>query len=173
MSPVIRSLQNPHVKNAAKLRSRRGRQQQGRIIIDGRRELTRALDARVELVEAFVCREYGQSDELDTLVGRLRHMNVAVQEVTPRILEKLSYGSRNDGIVAGDGFDSDIRRIAVDKAVIYDKAYHIGAGLIRNKTCLRSCWVGNHGGTCRRYGYKGPAISKQVAVGVGTCAAVQ
>jgi hypothetical protein len=40
--PFITSLQNPHVKNARKLRDRRHRQKQGRILIDGARELQSA-----------------------------------------------------------------------------------------------------------------------------------
>jgi hypothetical protein len=44
---LITSLQNPRIKAAARLRDRSGRNDQGRIIIDGAREITRALAAGV------------------------------------------------------------------------------------------------------------------------------
>ena len=47
----ISSLQNPRVKEAVKLRDRKGREQQGRILIEGVREIGRALDADVEITE--------------------------------------------------------------------------------------------------------------------------
>ena len=51
----ITSRQNARVKEAAKLRDRRQRERQGRFVIDGAREILRAIDAGVEIVEAFVC----------------------------------------------------------------------------------------------------------------------
>ena len=52
---LITSRQNPRVKDAAALRDRRQRQRQGRVLIDGGREILRALEAGVRPVEAFVC----------------------------------------------------------------------------------------------------------------------
>ena len=46
---VITSLQNPRVKDAVRLRDRHHRQKQGRILIDGARELHRAIAAGVKL----------------------------------------------------------------------------------------------------------------------------
>ena len=43
--PIITSLQNPRVKDAVRLRDRRHREKQGRILIDGARELHRAIAA--------------------------------------------------------------------------------------------------------------------------------
>ncbi len=51
----VTSLQNPRIKAAVKLRSRRGRDQQQRFLIHGAREMSMALDARVEFDEVFVC----------------------------------------------------------------------------------------------------------------------
>ena len=55
MPPTITSPRNQRVLEAMKLRDRRGREKQNRIIIDGARELLRALEADVELDELFVC----------------------------------------------------------------------------------------------------------------------
>ena len=53
--PLLTSLANPRVKAAVALRDRRERDRTGLTLIDGARELRRALDAGVEVVEAFVC----------------------------------------------------------------------------------------------------------------------
>jgi len=50
--PIITSLQNPRVKDAVRLRDRRHREKQGRILIDGARELRRAIE-QGELVLQF------------------------------------------------------------------------------------------------------------------------
>ena len=54
MTPIT-SLQNARVKAAIKLRDRRGRDKQQRIVIDGRREIGHALAGGVELTEVFTC----------------------------------------------------------------------------------------------------------------------
>ncbi len=61
--PLITSLQNPRVKDAVRLRDRRHREKQGRILIDGARELRRAIAAGVKLLEVFVCEPLCHSDD--------------------------------------------------------------------------------------------------------------
>lgn len=68
---IITSLANPRVKEAARLRDRRGREQQGRFLIDGARELDRALDARIELIDVFTCPELCKSDDARRVLERL------------------------------------------------------------------------------------------------------
>jgi len=48
---TITSLQNPRVKEAVKLRDRKGREQQGRILVEGVREIGRALGLPAKLIE--------------------------------------------------------------------------------------------------------------------------
>ena len=69
---TINSLQNGRVKTAAKLRSRRGRAKQGRFLIDGAREISRAIDAGVKLVEAFVCDSLCSTEEAREAAQKLR-----------------------------------------------------------------------------------------------------
>lgn len=85
----IQSPQNPRVKAAAKLRTARGRQQQGRILIEGARELRCALRANIEVVEVFFDDEALKQpdaseawDMLDPSTERLR--------VAPNVWPKLS-----------------------------------------------------------------------------------
>jgi TrmH family RNA methyltransferase len=98
---VITSLQNQRVKNAIKLRDRRERQKQGRIVIDGARELLRAINAGVNLVEVFVCEELCQSPECRKLLAHsaLRTPHSELLSVGPAVFEKLAYGQRAEGVV--------------------------------------------------------------------------
>ena len=96
----ITSTANPRIKSAACLRDRHGRDDQGRIIIDGVREIGRALDAGVEIVELYYFPQLCQDDEHQRLLKRAGQGRAERIEVTPPVMEKLSYGSRVEGIVA-------------------------------------------------------------------------
>ena len=58
---ALTSLTNPRVKAAVRLRDRREREATGLTIVDGPRELLRALEGGVEVAEAFVCDELGRA----------------------------------------------------------------------------------------------------------------
>lgn len=97
---VITSLRNPRVRSAVKLRDRRGRDTQRRIIIDGAREILRAFESQVRLTEYFVCADLCQSEDAKQAFACLAQSNVLRNEVSPHVLEKLSFGDRTEGIVA-------------------------------------------------------------------------
>ena len=98
---MITSVHNPRVKAAARLREARQRQKQGRIIIDGARELLRAIEAGVEVVEAFVCEELCRSEDCRALVDKLSHRGSAeIIPVARNVLEKLAFGARAEGVVS-------------------------------------------------------------------------
>ncbi len=95
---LITSRQNARVKEAAKLRSSRQRTKQGRFLIDGAREIGRALNAGIEIAEAFICEALCTSDSALALVPRLAATSCV--NVTAEVFEKLAFGERNDGVVA-------------------------------------------------------------------------
>jgi TrmH family RNA methyltransferase len=99
MDPIT-SLQNPRVKAAARLRDRRGRDKQARILIDGTREISRALTSGVKLFEIFVSPDLCTSRESRELLVKLSHRQVTLLEVTAGVFEKLAYGARSDGVIA-------------------------------------------------------------------------
>jgi RNA methyltransferase, TrmH family len=98
-SPVITSRQNVRVKDAAKLRQRRQRTRQGRFLIDGIREINRALDAGIEVVEAYVCASLCESAASQATAERLAQGGVPLWQVAPAVFEKLCFGQREDGVV--------------------------------------------------------------------------
>ncbi|MEM8679390.1 MAG: TrmH family RNA methyltransferase [Planctomycetota bacterium] len=96
----VTSLQNQRVKDVVKLRDRRGREKQGRFIIDGRRELAAALAAGVSLLEAFVNPRFAEDPEAQRLLAELSQGGTSLTEVTPLVWEKLTFGDRGGGILA-------------------------------------------------------------------------
>ncbi len=113
MTEVITSRQNPRIKAAAKLRERRGRREQQRIIVDGLREIGRAVDAGIDFVEAFVC-ETLLNDDGRALQDRLEDGGCEIVLVNQPALEKIAFGDRSEGIVAVAATPTaEISRIAV------------------------------------------------------------
>ncbi|HUE73860.1 MAG TPA: RNA methyltransferase [Pirellulaceae bacterium] len=96
---VIASLANPRVKAAVKLRDRQGRDEQGRIVIDGTREIGRALDGGVKIALLFVCEELLDAEQHD-LVQRALASGGERLDVTRPVMEKLAFGQRVEGLVA-------------------------------------------------------------------------
>jgi TrmH family RNA methyltransferase len=99
---MITSLQNARVKDAIALRDGRQRRRQGLFLIDGGREISRAIDAGIELDEVFVCLALcgGDDAECGRLLGRLATMPVRQTEVSSAVFERLAFGQRTEGIVA-------------------------------------------------------------------------
>jgi TrmH family RNA methyltransferase len=95
----ITSLTNPRIKAAVRLRDRRERDATGRTIVDGIRELSRSLDAAVELETVFVAPDLIRTPEAETLVARAGRSGMIV-EVSAEVLGKLAFGDRSDGVVA-------------------------------------------------------------------------
>jgi len=96
---LITSLQNPHVKDAVKLRDRRHREKQGRILIDGARELQWAMAAGVRLVEVFVCEPLCRSEEARQLLFTLPSSGAAIYRVAEPVFAKLAFGERAEGVL--------------------------------------------------------------------------
>ncbi len=96
---LITSVQNPRVKDAVRLRDRRHREKQGRIIIDGARELRRAIDAKVKLLEVFVCEPLCHGDDAGPLLDSLPLCGGEIFSVSEAVFERLAFGSRAEGVL--------------------------------------------------------------------------
>jgi len=99
MTEKITSRQNVRVKEAVKLRAARQRAKQGRFLIEGVREIHRALAARIEILEVFLCPALCKTEESDLAVTELRGTTAVISEVTSEVYEKLCFGARTDGVV--------------------------------------------------------------------------
>lgn len=97
---AITSLTNPQVKAAVRLRDRRERDRTGQTIVDGPRELLRALESGVEIVEAFVCDELIRTAEAEKAVRQLLIAGAKPMRVSPDVISKVAFGNRSDGVAA-------------------------------------------------------------------------
>jgi TrmH family RNA methyltransferase len=96
--PLITSRHNPHVKEAARLRDRRHREKQGRILIDGARELRRAAQGSVRLLQVFVCPPLLSGDDA-RLPAELAAAGCEVLPVSEDVFGKLAFGQRAEGLL--------------------------------------------------------------------------
>ena len=97
---LITSLTNPRVKAAVRLRDRRERDETGLTLVDGPRELLRALDCGIVVAEAFVCEELIRSPDAQDALRRLEIAGTAVLEVSQGVIAKVGFGGRSEGVVA-------------------------------------------------------------------------
>jgi TrmH family RNA methyltransferase len=96
----ITSAGNPRVKAAVRLRDRSERDATGLTIVDGTREIARALDANVEVVESFVSEDLPDSTDALGVVGALGRTGAPVTQVSKHVMAKLAFGDRTDGVIA-------------------------------------------------------------------------
>jgi TrmH family RNA methyltransferase len=98
MESLITSLQNPKVKEVVKLRDRKTRDETGLFLIEGYRELKRAIDAGRKIQTLFYCPEFYLGSNEEAL---REQCGSAVQfKCTKEVFEKISYRDRPDGLLA-------------------------------------------------------------------------
>lgn len=91
---MITSPQNSRIKNVVKLRDRRPRKQQGLFLIDGQRQIDRALQAGMEVTQLYLP-EHAEADASDQeLRDRAQAAGVEILEVTRSVFPKIAYGQR-------------------------------------------------------------------------------
>lgn len=93
----ITSLQNPKIKETVALRERRERDKTGLFLIEGYRELKRALDARRKMEHLFICPEFFLGSNETALI---KQANCPIIECTQDVFTKISYRDRPDGLLA-------------------------------------------------------------------------
>jgi RNA methyltransferase, TrmH family len=96
---VITSAKNPRVIAATSLRDRRARDDAGLTLVDGVRELSRALDGGARVSEVFAEPDALSPDGVD-VVERARATGATVTHVGPTVISRLAYGDRSEGLVA-------------------------------------------------------------------------
>jgi TrmH family RNA methyltransferase len=95
----ITSRQNSQVKDAVRLRDGRLRRQHQQFIIDGAREISRALASGIRPIKAFICDELCQSIECREAKEVVASHGAEVFQVSPDVHAKLAFGDRNEGII--------------------------------------------------------------------------
>jgi len=91
----ITSFQNVLIKKAQALREASERRLQGMTIIDGAREIKRAFESGIGLTQVF----YVQGPQ-EMLMKQLINKKIECIEVSDKVMEKIAYGERHEGIIA-------------------------------------------------------------------------
>jgi RNA methyltransferase, TrmH family len=97
---VITSLQNPKLKEAIKLKDRKDRDQTGLFLIEGYRELFRAVQGSVCFDSLFFCPKLFLGANEEALIHSIEEQGTKLYECSESVFTKLSYRDRPDGLVA-------------------------------------------------------------------------
>ena len=95
----ITSLQNPRVKEVIKLDKRSYRDERNIIVVEGFREVRRALENGRKPLEHFFCPELFQGENDAPLVEQSRQLGAEMFECTRAVFEKMAYRDRPEGHV--------------------------------------------------------------------------
>jgi RNA methyltransferase, TrmH family len=108
---LISSLQNTRVKTVVSLRQRPHRDELGLMIVEGYREIKRALDNRYRPSALYYCPALFLGSNEPALIERSRAAGVEICECTRSVFEKMSYRDRPEGLLA---IVPQIRRVLAD-----------------------------------------------------------
>jgi TrmH family RNA methyltransferase len=99
LDAVITSTRNPRVRAAAALRERRDRTRAGLTLVDGEREVARAVAGGARVVEIFL-NEERLSPAGVAAVESARAGGATVVPVSASVLDHIAFGDRSEGVVA-------------------------------------------------------------------------
>lgn len=103
MHTFISSLQNQRIKQAVRLNNRRQRDLEQRTLVEGVREVSRALASGLTPYEAFYCPQIATDPEAQQSLARLAALadqgQTELFEVTTAVFEKIAYRGESGGIV--------------------------------------------------------------------------
>ncbi len=101
MKKEINSLQNSNIKNVVRLRTSRGRKVNNLTIVEGWNEVSKALEAKVEFKEVYICNKYlNKYADAKAVVNKFLLLKVNIYEVSEEVFQKMSFGNRKEGILA-------------------------------------------------------------------------
>ena len=96
----ISSLQNPRLKQLVRLRDRRPRDEAGLFLVEGYREVKRALDAGVKLRELYTGPDWFLGGNEPALIAAAEAGGAEVYALSKDAFAKVSYRDRHDGLLA-------------------------------------------------------------------------
>jgi TrmH family RNA methyltransferase len=98
--PDLTSTTNPRVKAAVRLRDRRERDRTGLTVIDGAREIRRAIEAGARVEEAFVHEPFLAGPDARAALDLLRSGGTPIRRTNGPVFARLAFGERAEGLVA-------------------------------------------------------------------------
>lgn len=97
---LITSVKNPKIKRVCALRERRERDREGVTVLEGYRELSRAMDAGVKLTEVYHCPAFYLGEHEGELIARAEKQGAEIYETAPEALSRMAYRDRPEGLIA-------------------------------------------------------------------------
>ncbi len=112
MTKVVRSTSNPGVKEVLRLRNRRARRETGLFLVEGFREVRRALDAGIAVETMWFCPELYLGGSEGELVDRAAVAGAQPIQAADAPFRRMSYRDRPEGLLAVcRQFDTTLVRI--------------------------------------------------------------
>jgi TrmH family RNA methyltransferase len=96
----ITSLQNPRLKELVRLRDRRPRDEARVFLVEGYREIRRALEKRVPLRELYFAPDWFLGENEAALIEQARAAGAQLFELSKEAFAKVAYRERPDGLLA-------------------------------------------------------------------------
>ena len=97
---LVTSAANQKLKQAISLQDKRSRDRSGTFLIEGFRELTRAEENGVSLLDFFFCPELFLGENETALLVKAQQKGARLIQLLPHLFAKLSYRDRPDGMIA-------------------------------------------------------------------------
>lgn len=97
---TITSTQNPRIKDVVKLRKRSHRDNNAPIIIEGYREVLRAVDYKWPVSTLFYSPAHFLGENEQDLLNRCRENEIELIECSAPVFEKIAYRDRPEGLLA-------------------------------------------------------------------------
>jgi TrmH family RNA methyltransferase len=97
---IITSLQNPRLKRLVRLRDRRPRDEEKAFLVEGYREVRRALERGAALDEVYFSRKWFLGENEPALLAQAEAAGAKLYELTKDAFAKVAYRERPDGILA-------------------------------------------------------------------------
>jgi TrmH family RNA methyltransferase len=99
-SEKISSLQNPRIKQLVKLRDRRPRDEAGVFLVEGYRQIRRALEKGIRITELYYSPEWYLGENEPALIAQAAAAGAQLFELSKDAFAKVAYRERPDGLLA-------------------------------------------------------------------------
>lgn len=115
MTRPIASVTNPKVKRLVRLRNRRHRDAERAFIIEGYRELSRAVGAGIDINEMYSCEELFVGENEHSLIDDVTSAGADHVRLEEAPFRKAAYRDRPEGLLAvASQFDTNLKDLALD-----------------------------------------------------------
>lgn len=112
----ITSKQNPKVKSLVALRKRRERDEQGLFLVEGYREVSRALASKVKIPELYYSPDWFLGENEAELLKLAEQSGARLFELAKDVYAKCSYRDRPDGLLAvAEQWSTNLDKIKLGK----------------------------------------------------------